>query len=119
MNVLRVAEKFGRYPGGRFASDGDFSGEAFREEHLAPALLEARAQGEKLTVDLDGVIGFAASFLEEAFGGLVRTGKFTAEELHGLLELKTTQRRFSIYEAAIWDYIDGARRDNNEIEVRA
>ena len=59
-------------PGARYVSDGTFSGEWFREEILIPAFREAWPKQEKFTVDLDGVYGYAATFLEEAFGGLAR-----------------------------------------------
>lgn len=66
---IDVARDFSPYCGGRNIVDGPFSAEALRVEHLAPAL----ADGGSIVVDLDGGIGFASSFLEEAFGGLVRS----------------------------------------------
>lgn len=65
---ISVARDFSRFPAGRYYSDGPFSGERFRMEVLLPALKEA----ETVVVDLDGVSGYGSSFLEEAFGGLVR-----------------------------------------------
>lgn len=67
---FHIATNFSRYPGGRFVKDGPFSGEKFRDEVLVPAL---RA-GETIEIFLDGVRGYGSSFLEEAFGGLVRLG---------------------------------------------
>lgn len=67
---LSVSRDFSRYPAGRYKSDGPHSGERFRDEFLVPAM-EA---GKQVTIDLDGVRGFGSSFLEEAFGGLVRKG---------------------------------------------
>lgn len=69
-NQLSVARDFSRYPAGRYKSDGPFSGERFRDELLVPAI----NSGARITIDLDGVRGFGSSFLEEAFGGLVRVG---------------------------------------------
>lgn len=66
--IVTVATDFSRYPAGRFISDGRYSGERFREEYLRPAL----EKGEKVIVYLDGVMGYGSSFLEEAFGGLIR-----------------------------------------------
>ena len=65
-----VARDFTLYPSGRYASDGPWSGEIFRKKHLGPALLD----NDIVTVVLDGVMGYGSSFLEEAFGGLVRDG---------------------------------------------
>lgn len=56
-----------RRPGGRYRKHGPGSGEAFYEEVLAPAYQQSR----RLVVDLDGVLGYSRSFLDEAFGRLV------------------------------------------------
>jgi len=69
MNLVHVRiTDFCKYPGGRYAKDGKYSGEDFRENYLKPAFEKA----ELVVVDLSGVPGFGSSFLEEAFGGLVR-----------------------------------------------
>lgn len=68
--IINVARDFSRYPAGRYTTDGPFSGAAFRDGYLLPAL---RA-GDEVSVELDGVRGYGSSFLEEAFGGLVRNG---------------------------------------------
>jgi len=65
-----IARDFSVLPIGRYASDGAASAEVFRKQHLGPALLDH----DIVTVVLDGVMGFGSSFLEEAFGGLVRDG---------------------------------------------
>ena len=69
--TINIARDFGRYPAGRYAKDGPFSGEEFRNRFLTPALKQADA---KTVVEFDGARGLASSFLEEAFGGLVRQG---------------------------------------------
>ncbi len=65
---IDVAKDFSRTPGGRYISESKWSGEEFRQNHLEPPL----RLGKTITVDLDGVVGITSSFLEEAFGGLVR-----------------------------------------------
>lgn len=69
MKIIKVAE-FSKYPGPRFEYLGPNSGEKFRTEVLKPAI----DSNENVAVDLDGVFGYGSSFLEEAFGGLVRAG---------------------------------------------
>lgn len=64
-----IVSDFSRTPGGRFRADGPHSGEEFREDVLWPALRDHRV----VEVDLSGTLGFGSSFLEEVFGGLVRT----------------------------------------------
>lgn len=81
MKIIEV-KNFSKYPGPRYIKLGDFSGEEFRDEVLVPALMD-----ENISVDFDGVYGYGSSFLEEAFGGLVRRGvptermKFLREHL--------------------------------------
>jgi hypothetical protein len=71
--VIRIARDFTTTPGPRHIEEGDFSGELFRKQILAPAYERATASKEELVVDLNGTEGYATSFLEESFGGLART----------------------------------------------
>ena len=98
---IKVAEDFSPTPAGRYLADGPFSGEAFRERLLKPSL----ARHGTVTVDLDGVRGYASSFLEEAFGGLVAEGGFSGPELHERLKIESKHPSY-VYE--IWRYIDDA-----------
>lgn len=70
--TINIANDYTKSPGGRFVSEGDYSGEDFRESILFPAYEECKRTGKKLTVILDGGYGYGSSFLEEAFGGLAR-----------------------------------------------
>lgn len=70
--LIKVSTDFSKMPGSRYISEGAFSGEKFRDEILIPKYLEAEEIGEQIDIDLDGCYGFATSFLEETFGGLVR-----------------------------------------------
>lgn len=69
---ISIAKDFSLTPGPRSRHEGEFSGDQFLEEKLEPAFLLARDSGQPLVVDLDGVVGYATSFLEAAFGGLAR-----------------------------------------------
>lgn len=80
-----IARDFSRTPGPRYIRQGPFSGEKFRESLLVPALNSARI----VFVDLDGTSGFGSSFLDEAFGGLVRVHGMRPERLLGRLKLKS------------------------------
>ena len=84
---IKLAD-FTTTPGPRYRSDGEFSGQQWREDHLAPAVEAASQELCFLEVDLDGVDGFATSFVEEAFGGLVRDGTIDVGSLVALLEIK-------------------------------
>ena len=100
--VIEVAKHFSDVPAGRFFTDGPFSGEAFRENHLRPAL----EKGGVVVVELDGSEGYGSSFLEEAFGGLVRNNYFTTKDLRARLHLTSDDR--SLVEE-VWRYIDTAK----------
>jgi hypothetical protein len=69
MSVIRLRD-FTRTPGGRLRGHGPWSAEEWRDDYLVDAFVEARLDHQVLVVDLDGVVGFAASFIAEAFGGL-------------------------------------------------
>ena len=77
MSTIRVAQDFSTTPGGRRKALGPASGEEFRE--LLIRALESDAA--EVDVVLDGVEGYGSSFLEEAFGGLVRLGRWPAVEV--------------------------------------
>lgn len=74
IQTINIARDFSRFPAGRYLNDGPFSGEYFRSQFLLPVL----KSGMQTRIELDGVRGYGSSFLEEAFGGLVREG-FTPE----------------------------------------
>src|SRR5690349_17177962 len=94
--TIRIAD-FARSPGGRFVSDGPFSGEWFRDSILAPELGKAIATNDRLEVVLDGTSGYGSSFLEEAFGGLVRKGIFPRDVLVRSLVLTALHPVFAPY----------------------
>lgn len=104
--LLSVAKEFSEIPGPRSRDEGDFSGDQFLEELLKPRYEEAVAEGQKLTVDLDGTEGYATSFLEAAFGGLART--YEAEEIFKVIQLKCDDEPYLIQE--IQKYIHEARK---------
>ena len=84
--TISVARDFSPNPAGRFPSDGQFNGERFRNEFLIPAL----KTDEPVTIDFDGTEGYGSSFLDEAFGGLVRAG-FQADLLRNRLQIKSEE----------------------------
>lgn len=102
---IKIAEDFTKFPAGRFATDGNFSGERFRDEFLMPAL----QMYDKVIVHLDGVRGYGSSFLEEGFGGLVRNKLISKKELHEKMEIRYDDQSFSSYATEIWEYIDDAQ----------
>ena len=102
MTVIKIAKQFSEEPAGRFPTDGQHSGERFREELLIPALREAK----RVILDLDGAEGYGSSFLEEAFGGLVRLAGFESADL--LMRLEFVSNEDPSLEAEIKEYISEA-----------
>lgn len=98
MKKINVAEDFSRYPAGRYEDDGTYSGEVFRKNLLIPSL-ESR---EKILILLDGTRGYGSSFLEEAFGGLVREG-YDKKLILELLDFESTDKSLIM---EIKDYIE-------------
>jgi len=78
---LKISTDYTLCPGPRYIDEGDFSGEHFRVQCLAPKFKEALAKKANLEVDLDGTAGYGTSFLEEAFGGLIREDGFEFETI--------------------------------------
>lgn len=72
MSSIIIAKQYTKKPGGRFRTEGAYSGEDFRETMLKKEYENSKKNNEDLVVDLDGGYGYGSSFLEEAFGGLVR-----------------------------------------------
>ena len=89
--MIDIAQDFSSTPAGRFYDDGPYSGQLFRERYLKPRLQESF-----VTVVLDGAFGLPVSFLEEAFGGLVREG-FSASELRKKLRFIANTDRMRRY----------------------
>src|SRR3546814_13334292 len=83
--MINVGRDFARLPIGRYRRDSKTSGEAFREDVLVPAL--NRAADEVVVVDLSEALGYGSSFLDEAFGGLVRDRGYRREDLRRRLRI--------------------------------
>lgn len=107
MSEIVVGRDYSDAPAGRYRADGPFSGEEFRESKLIPALLE----GGLVTVDLSGTYGYGSSFLEEVFGGLIRSGRFTKEDLDNRLIIVARDPRKKCYVERVKTYMSEAWND--------
>lgn len=105
LKKINIARDYSDTPLGRFPSDGEFSGARFRDEFLIPAL----NSGDDIVLEIDGVEGYGSSFLEEVFGGLVRTGHFAPKDLHERVKISYKDQAFKLYESLIWRYINEAK----------
>ena len=108
MKTLNIGQDFSLDPSGRYRSDGEGNGEAFREDKLKPAI-ESLEQGEILQIILDdGVEGYGSSFLTEGFAGMVKHGYQTSDDLLSKIEISYSNDDFSFYKDKILDYIKQA-----------
>ena len=103
---INLGKQFGRYPAGRYLADGPYNGQKFREEFLIPAL---KGADDEIEIDLSDARGLKSSFLEEAFGGLVRVG-FVADDL--IRRFKFVTRDASLIEE-IHEYIRDQDQDKD------
>ncbi|MGO8154405.1 STAS-like domain-containing protein [Rhizobium leguminosarum] len=99
--IINVAKEFSRVPGGRYYTDGPASGQEFREKFLVPAF----ENYDEVLIELDGTRGYPSSFLDEAFGGLVRTLHLTPAQFKAKIKLKASAE-FNIYVQDIMTYVD-------------
>lgn len=75
--TITIVNDFSKKPYGRYLDDGDSSGEEFRKKHLVPALRDY----DEVLVVLTGYNRYGRSFIDEAFGGLIRSENFTKSDL--------------------------------------
>ncbi|MDI3399624.1 STAS-like domain-containing protein [Pseudomonas sp. V88_4] len=103
MFTINVVKDFSKKPYGRYPNEGD-CGQTFRQEKLAPALREY----DKVHVILDGYNRYGRSFLDEAFGGLIREEGFKWADLKERLTYSHSQVK-SI-ETLIEERLEAARK---------
>ena len=113
MITISIAKDFSRIPGARFPQEGDHSGQEFRTQILLPKLREAISCKDKLCVILDGTAGLGTSFLEEAFGGLIRVDNIPYQQIMDTLDLVSDEDED--YKDEIFQYLKDAyeQKSNN------
>jgi len=102
--MIYIAKDYSDTPAGRYVTDGGFSGERFRDEFLYPAL----QQNDHVDVNLDDALGYGSSFLEEAFGGLIREKGMALDEIRQKLTIISSR---VLYKSRIWQYLDDAENE--------
>lgn len=107
MKHISIAKDFSIYPAGRVVGDGPNSGERFREECLVPVLKQALETGEMVAIDIDGTAMLGSSFIDEAFGGLVRLHSYDAEKLASLIRIDGKEPLAEFYKKEILSCIQG------------
>jgi hypothetical protein len=109
MKKLFIGKDFSDDPAGRYYTDGDGSGEEFREEVLKPIFLSL-GENEKIIINIDeDVEGYGSSFLVEAFAGLIKHGYFSADDILRKMDLEYKDADFEFYARKVYQYINEAR----------
>jgi len=99
-NRISISKDFSPTPAGRYyPQDGDFPGELFRDTILVPSLKKYA----KTIVNLDNDSGYGSSFIDEAFGGLLRESKFSRQYLREHLFLQAPEYNMIYVDEAIRD----------------
>lgn len=96
MKIIKIANDYTRFPGGRLQTDGKYSAEEFRKTKIEP-IFESE---DKIVIDLDDVEGYSTAFLEETFGGLVRV--FGKQKVLEKIEVKCTDEPLLLQEIQIY-----------------
>ena len=114
MKNLNIGKDFSPDPSGRFRSDGNSSGEAFREDCFKK-VIENLEDEDVLNIILDDdVEGYGSSFLVEGFAGMVKYGYITGEELLKKIKFSYNDEDFGFYKDKIIDYINQATFNSKE-----
>ena len=98
--TIEIARDFSKFPAGRYRSDGPYSGEVFRKDFLEPAI----ENYDQVNIKIDNVSSFGSSFLEEAFGGLIRDG-YTKEFLSKKLNIQAETPIYMSFKREIEGYL--------------
>ncbi|HEV2605014.1 MAG TPA: STAS-like domain-containing protein [Microvirga sp.] len=81
---VSLARDFSMDPGPRYKRQGPYSGELFREQ-----IVKWLKAAQHLHIDLDGTTGIGSSFLDEAFGGLVRDEGMSPDDVRRRITIKS------------------------------
>ncbi len=116
MRTLNIGRDFSCDPAGRYRTDGDASGEAFREDFLRKEI-EQLKKGEKLKIILDDCVeAYGSSFLTEGFAGMVKYGYISSNSLLKKLDITYADEDFKFYAEKIQKYILDAKYNSQKYE---
>jgi|SRR5690606_12679240 len=109
---ISVLKDFSATPGPRYIHEGKFSGELFRNEVLFPKVAEALEKNIPFEVNMDGTAGYATSFLEESFGGLIRVNNLSYDKIVSLMTLISKEEEYLIND--VHEYLKDAYEETRK-----
>lgn len=108
--IINIAIDYSVTPAGRYhPKDGQYTGERFRDEFLYPALQE----NDQVEINLDNTLGYGSSFLEEAFGGLIREKDMKLEDIKNKIRIISSR---PLYINRITQYLEDAQKQKNGVK---
>ena len=115
MKIINIVNDFSNSPYGRLSADvpkgdEDTTGQKFRDSILAPAL----KNNDHVKVILTGYNRYGRSFIDQAFGGLIRESGFSYDEL----QKKLTYEHDTVksIELLIKERIEKAAKDFGQLD---
>ena len=109
LRLLKVSTEFSDIPGPRYIREGLYSGEEFREKILLPRLKDIINTEDILEIDLDGTQGYGTSFLEEAFGGLIRENHLSLSDISSHIKFVSEEEPYLVDD--IMEYLRDAENE--------
>lgn len=113
--TINMTVDFSRLPGGIDEIEGTNTGEYFRKKFLIPVYDYCLIKDEELNINFASSHGFAASFLEEAFGGMVRTG-YDGKTMLRKMNFLTSEE--PLLEDQIVNYITDAMKNKTNSRIK-
>lgn len=113
--TIRMTVDFSKLPGEIDELHGTNTGEKFRNNYLIPVYDYCLVRDENLNINFCNSHGYAASFLEEAFGGMVRNG-YDGKQMLRKMNFKTEEE--PLLEDSIVEYIIEAIKNKSNCKVK-
>ena len=114
--TIVVVDDFAELLVGKGPKDHPNNGERFRKEKLLPELKKAERDGHRLVVYLDGAEAYGASFMKEAFAGLIVKDGYSKEQLDRLLVIKATDF-YTIYKQGAELFMTEAAKQHSKVQA--
>lgn len=102
---VNIPQDFSKYPMGRTDEDGPDNGQRFFREFLLPNI---RA-GKHVVVSFDGARAIGSSFLDEAFGSLIRELNMSTKEALSSVTIVANEPAYALYKKMAEQFIREAK----------
>ena len=119
IDTIDIGKEFAINPRGVRHEDSDVSAQRFREEFLEPIFTSPEKYSRPVKIVLHNAVGgFGASFLDEAFGELVRKKLITPANFDDTFELVADRGGFWLFARMIRTLVAEAAQEQPENQQR-